>query len=95
MITIKKNDSITLIGQPAKKASKQMPDSCFYDAKRMIGKKFNDPELQNDINFWPFKVVSNEQERPVFVHTDSQGRVQHILPELVTAKLLGKIKEAA
>ena len=39
------------------------PTNTVFDTKRLIGRKFHDPVIANDVKHWPFKVI-NEEERP-------------------------------
>ncbi|GIY23651.1 heat shock 70 kDa protein 1-like [Caerostris extrusa] len=43
-------ESDRLIGEPAKKSNSKNPKNTVYDAKRLIGRKFNDPVVQTDLN---------------------------------------------
>ncbi|CAN1309115.1 Heat shock 70 kDa protein BIP2 [Linum perenne] len=45
-----------LIGEAAKNQSTLNPTRTFFDVKRLIGKKFDDPEVQNDINYLPYQI---------------------------------------
>ena len=56
-----------LIGDSAKNQSARNPTNTVFDAKRLIGRKFNDDSVQADIKLWPFKVESGEDERPMIV----------------------------
>lgn len=51
------NDSERLIGDAAKNQVAMNPYNTVFDAKRLIGRKFNDAEVQADMKHWPFKVI--------------------------------------
>jgi heat shock protein 1/8 len=46
-----------LIGDAAKNQVAMNPVNTVFDAKRLIGRPFNDPAVQADMKHWPFKVV--------------------------------------
>lgn len=46
-----------LIGEAAKNYSNISPENSLFDSKRMIGRRYSDQEIQNDMKFWPFKLV--------------------------------------
>ena len=56
MVTIKK-DQTELVGKPSKTVSTREFDRTFYDAKRMFGKQFNDPNVQDNMKLWPFELT--------------------------------------
>ena len=56
MFTLKQNGD-ELIGKPSQNAARLEAERTFYDAKRLIGRKFDETEVQNNLQFWPFKVV--------------------------------------
>ena len=51
------------IGDSAKNAYHSNPENTVFDAKRLIGRKVNDPDLKDDIKHWPFK-VSEKNGKP-------------------------------
>ena len=52
------------VGDAAKNAFHSNPENTVFDAKRLIGRKFNEPEIQRDMRHWPFKVV-DQKGKPV------------------------------
>ncbi|KAF8796862.1 Heat shock 70 kDa protein like [Argiope bruennichi] len=48
-----------LIGDAAKSQVALNPENTVFDAKRLIGRKYDDPKIQQDIKHWPFKVVNH------------------------------------
>ena len=51
-------DTERLIGDAAKNQVAMNPQNTVFDAKRLIGRSFNDPSIQKDMQHWPFKVVA-------------------------------------
>ena len=58
------SDSCNLIGEDAKILASLNPVSTIFDVKRLIGRKMDDPTIQNDIKHWPFKVVAKDAQKP-------------------------------
>ncbi len=52
-----------LIGDAAKNQLTTNPENTVFDIKRLIGRKFDESTVQQDIKFWPFKVV-NKGNKP-------------------------------
>ena len=70
-------DKERLIGDGAKNQSSVNPTNTVFDAKRLIGRKFNDHILQADIKLFPFEVINDGNNKPVIQveyknETDSQ-----------------------
>lgn len=86
-------DTERLIGDAAKNQSSQNSTNTIYDAKRLIGRKFNDPIVQKDIISWPFKVIS-EGDKPL-IQVQYKGETKTLRPEEVSAMVLQKMKEVA
>lgn len=58
------NDEERLVGDAAKNQYSSNPHRTVFDVKRMIGRKFNDRDVQKDMKHFPFKVVNkNDQPR--------------------------------
>ncbi|KAI0351637.1 heat shock protein 70 [Trametes cingulata] len=86
-------DEERLVGDSAKNAFHSNPENTVFDAKRLIGRKFDDPEVQRDMKHWPFKVV-NKSGKPV-VSVKYRGETREFTPEEISAMVLGKMKETA
>merc|ERR1719300_2221674 len=78
----------------AKKAGSRNPKNTVFDAKRLIGRKFNDPVVQKDMEHWPFKVTEGSQGRPV-ISVTFKGEKKVRSPEEVSAMVLQKMKQTA
>lgn len=84
-------DEERYIGEDAKNMASQNPQNTVYDAKRLIGRKFSDKLLQNDIIQFPFKVNSDSNDRPHI--TVKYLNEEHMFyPEQISAMILEKIK---
>lgn len=83
-----------LIGDAAKNQAAANPVNTVFDAKRLIGRKFNDPVIQNDIKHWPFKVVETDGGKPK-IEVEWKGERQRFLPEEISAAVLTKMKLTA
>jgi|Dee2metaT_20_FD_contig_71_596083_length_2245_multi_8_in_0_out_0_1 L1 cell adhesion molecule like protein len=83
-----------LIGQAAKNQSARNPTNTVFDAKRLIGRKFNDPIVQQDIALWPFTVVEGSGGRPI-IEVTFKGEQRQFFPEEISSMVLGKMKETA
>ncbi len=83
-------DEERLIGVPAKNQVNMNPTNTIFDAKRLIGKKFSDKEVQKDLKHFPFTVKSGQGDKPVI--SVNKGTFH---PEEVSAMILSKMKEIA
>ena len=83
-----------LVGEAAKSMSAMNPKNTIYDAKRLIGRTFDDPVVQRDMKSWPFKVVDDGKNRPK-IEVEWKGEVKQYYPEEVSAMVLGKLKAMA
>merc|ERR1719399_2582150 len=65
-------DDQRLIGDAAKNQATSNPENTVFDAKRLIGRKIDDPAVQADMKHWPFKVV--EKSGKPMIAVDAKGR---------------------
>ena len=83
-----------LIGEAAKSMSAMNPANTIFDAKRLIGRTFDDPTVQRDMKTWPFKVVDDGRNRPQIV-VEWKGETKKYYAEEISAMVLGKLKAVA
>jgi heat shock 70kDa protein 1/6/8 len=65
-------DTERLIGDAAKNQTAMNPSNTVFDAKRLIGRRFDDETVQKDIKLWPFKVVNGKDRKP-FIEVQYKG----------------------
>lgn len=87
-------DSERLTGEAAKNQAAINPERTIFDVKRLIGRKFSDPEVQRDMKMLPYKVVNRDGKPYIQVKT-KEGEVKVFSPEEVSAMILQKMKETA
>ncbi|PVF98169.1 heat shock cognate 70 [Serendipita vermifera] len=87
------SDTERLIGDAAKNQTALNPHNTVFDAKRLIGRKFDDPEVQSDIKHFPFKVI-NKGGKPV-IAVEYRGETKEFTPEEISSMVLLKMKEVA
>ena len=61
------NDQERLIGDAAKNQASLNPTNTIFDAKRLIGRKYDDQSVQSDIKHWPFKVINSNSKPKIQV----------------------------
>ncbi|KAG9508458.1 Heat shock cognate 71 kDa protein, partial [Fragariocoptes setiger] len=86
-------DSERLIGDAAKNQVAMNPQNTVFDAKRLIGRRFDDATVQSDMKLWPFTVV-NENSKPK-IQVEFKGEKKTFFPEEVSSMVLTKMKETA
>jgi len=87
-------DTERVVGMAAKSQSGANPQNTVYDSKRLIGRQFDDPTIQNDMKQWPFKVKRGPNDKPV-ISVTYKGEPKDFTPEEVSAMVLTKMKEIA
>lgn len=86
-------DTERLIGDSAKNQAAINPENTIFDAKRLIGRRYNDIEVQNDMKLWPFKVI-NENGKP-HIKCTFKNEEKIFKPEEISSMVLVKMKETA
>ncbi|URJ29322.1 molecular chaperone DnaK [Blochmannia endosymbiont of Camponotus modoc] len=83
-------DGEILVGQPAKRQSVTNPKNTLFAIKRLIGRRFQDTEVQRDVNIMPYKIISADNGD---AWLDVKG--QKMAPPQVSAEILKKMKKTA
>lgn len=79
-----------IVGITAKNQMVTNPEQTFYSIKRLIGRRFKDPEVQKDVSLLPFKIRENSNGGVEIQFGDNW-----VAPEVISAKVLAKIKSDA
>ncbi|KAL1323121.1 hypothetical protein AAHE18_04G239000 [Arachis hypogaea] len=87
-------DTQRLIGDAAKNQAAANPSNTIFDAKRLIGRKYKDPTIENDLKLWPFKVVSGVDDKPMIM-VNYKGQEKCLAAEEISSMILTKMKEIA
>ena len=87
------NKNERLIGDAAKSSSAQNPTNTVYDAKRLIGREFNDQLLQKEMKTLSYSVV-NENNKPK-IQVEYNDENKRFTPEEISAMILTEMKQVA
>ncbi|UYV65995.1 hypothetical protein LAZ67_3006105 [Cordylochernes scorpioides] len=82
-----------LIGDAAKSQVAMNPSNTVFDAKRLIGRRFDDPSVQSDMKYLPFTVFSDDGKPRIAVMY--KGDKKTFFPEEISSMVLTKMKETA
>mmetsp|Transcript_95335 Transcript_95335/g.221264 ORF Transcript_95335/g.221264 Transcript_95335/m.221264 type:complete len:687 (-) Transcript_95335:113-2173(-) len=85
-----------LMGDAAKNQVASNPTNTVFDAKRLIGRRFDDPVVQADLKLWPFTVVSDgsADDKPL-IEVYFQNVKKQFHPEEISSMVLTKMKQTA
>ena len=86
-------DTERLIGDAAKNQVAMNPSNTIFDAKRLIGRKFDDSNVQSDMKHWPFKVQNSGGKPKLSVEFKNEEKA--FTPEEISSMVLTKMKETA
>lgn len=86
-------DSERLIGDAAKNQVAMNPDNTVFDAKRLIGRRFDESSVQSDMKHWPFTVI-NDGGKPK-IQVEYKNETKTFYPEEISSMVLVKMKETA
>jgi len=87
------NDTERLVGDAAKGQAAMNAENTVFDAKRLIGRKFQDPIVQQDMKHWPFTVKSDDGKPTI--HVQHKHERKQFKPEEISSMVLSKMKETA
>ena len=86
-------DTERLIGEGAKNQVAMNPTNTVFDAKRLIGRKMNDPLVASDKKHWPFDIV--DEGGRLKVKVEYKGEKKTFFPEEILSMVLAKMKDTA
>ncbi|BEI85496.1 hypothetical protein CcaverHIS002_0508970 [Cutaneotrichosporon cavernicola] len=84
---------LRLIGDAAKNQSAMNPRNTVFDAKRLIGRRFDDSDVKKDMKHWPFTVI--DKDGSPYVEVEYLGEKKTFSPQEISAMVLTKMKEVA
>ncbi|CAK8541039.1 unnamed protein product [Lathyrus sativus] len=87
-------DEQRLIGEAAKNQAASNPTNTVFDAKRLIGRKYSDSVIQNDIQLWPFKVVAGNDDNPEII-VQYKGEEKRLCAEEISSMILMNMRDIA
>ncbi|GAA99063.1 uncharacterized protein L969DRAFT_49313 [Mixia osmundae IAM 14324] len=82
-----------LIGDAAKNQAAMNPKMTVFDAKRLIGRRFDDPDVKKDRAHWPFEVI--DRDGAPYIQVEYQNETKQFSPAEISAMVLAKLKETA
>ncbi len=87
-------DTERLIGDAAKNQAAANVLNTVFDAKRLIGRKFDDPVVRGDMEHWPFTVIEGSGGKPK-IKVNFKGEYKEFYPEEISSMVLTKMKDTA
>jgi L1 cell adhesion molecule like protein len=88
------SDGERLIGDPAKSQAARNPSNTVFDAKRLIGRKFQDETVKRDMKLFPFTIKNGKDNRPM-IEVEYKGESKTFYAEEISSMILTKMKETA
>ena len=83
-----------LIGDAAKNQAARNPTNTVFDAKRLIGRKYQDDTVQSDVKLWPFTVEAGSDDKPTIV-VKHKGEQKKFQAEQISSMILQKMVRIA
>lgn len=88
-------DSERLIGDPARNQASMNTQNTVFDAKRLIGRTFDDPTVKKDMEHFPFKVIKDPNGIGCKIQVTYKDEVKQYKPEDISSMVLIKMKQIA
>ena len=91
-------DGGLIVGESAKSQAALHPTRTIFDAKRLIGRNFEDKVVQTDVKQWPFLVTGSSADGktgPAVIKLQHRGKLRKMRPEEVSSLVLGKMRSIA
>lgn len=86
-------DTERLVGEAAKNQAALNPENTVFDVKRIIGRRYDDAEVQRDKKLYPYHII--EKDGRPFIQVVYKGETKVYAPEEISAMILNKMKEVA
>ncbi|GAA5813669.1 Heat shock protein sks2 [Mucor flavus] len=87
------SDSERLVGDAAKNQAAMNPKNTVFDAKRLIGRRFDDADVKADMKNWPFTII--DKDTAPFIQVEFEGKTVAYSPQEISSMVLVKMKEIA
>jgi L1 cell adhesion molecule like protein len=88
------NDTERLVGDSARNQASSNSKNTVYDAKRLIGRKFSDQVVKDEINNLSYTVKKGADDKPL-IEVQYKGEMKDFSPEEISSMVLSKMKEIA
>ena len=81
-----------LVGTPAKNLMNRNPENTIYGIRKLLGKKFNDPQVQNFMKTVPYKIEKDLNSDKINIVVECEGEIKKYFPEDLYTMILNKLK---
>ena len=82
------------IGESAKNQLSYNSKNTLFDVKRLIGKKYDDESIQNNLDYYPFNIIKGKDNKPE-IEVNYCEETKNFIPEEISAMILQKLKQDA
>lgn len=87
-------DTETLVGEPAKKQAASNQQNTIFGVKRLMGKRFSEDQVQQDLDMYSYRVTSDTNDTPT-IHIKYKGEDRKFKPEQISALILEEMRNIA